>query len=196
MPLQRPEDLPWQGCPLHPRRRPGAVAPRLKLGYALAPSRLPLNHDDAEAAIDARWCFTLCDQWHAFQTAPSPPPPRPPASAAIPVPEAEVPLAVQPAQAPCQAGLDHPVPQAAPQGPRAGRGAAGASSAGPARCQRVLPLCSSDSLGRQQGSLVLGQHSSIKQPSSSQPGSMQAWNDLNSSGRAWLQALSSMGCSS
>lgn len=24
LPLQRPEDLPWQGCPLHPRRRPGA----------------------------------------------------------------------------------------------------------------------------------------------------------------------------
>lgn len=41
---------------------------------------------------------------------------RPSLPAAIPVPEAEVPLAVQPAQAARQACLDHPVPQAAPQG--------------------------------------------------------------------------------
>lgn len=81
----------------------------------------------ADCRRSARRCQAAC---HAGRPLPPPAltpglPLGPPSSsppAAIPVPEAEVPLDVPAAQAPGQAGLDHAVPQAAPQGTRHARG--------------------------------------------------------------------------
>lgn len=78
--------------------------------------RQPLEAGVHRSGEENRW-QPACGLTAAGLT-PSPPSAfLPYCAAAIPVPEAEVPVAVPAAQAARQAGVDHAVPQAAPQGP-------------------------------------------------------------------------------